>query len=206
MQRFFPPEVGLVTEALTRPLFYVVFGSTLLWAFTAASHNTPWLAALALLALLLTLLTVIDLKHMLLPDILTLPGLALGLALVPLLTPHTMLSSLLGAALGYGLFAALHYGFYALRGYHGLGYGDVKLMAMLGAWVGVLNLPLVLLIASFSALPVFIGHRLFGQGTSQTPLPFGPFLALGGWVAALHGSTLWNTIFTMRMAVVNWLI
>jgi len=74
---------------------------------------------------------------------------------------------------------------------------------MLGTWAGGLNLPLIILLSSFVALPIFV-IRFYLKGTSMsTPLPYGPFLALGGWLSILYGAEIWAFIFHWRAVILN---
>ena len=86
--------------------------------------------------------------------------------------------------------------------YAGMGLGDVKLLAMLGAWVGLTGLPLVLLIASIAAVLWLLVRIPFTNKEKRSPvIPYGPFLALGGAVTALHGPTLWSLLHTLKLEV-----
>lgn len=127
---------------------------------------------------LLWMLAAIDLETGLLPDKLTLTGMLMGMAFNVLWGDPW--DSVLGAALGYGSLWAVAKGFYLLTSEHGMGYGDFKLAAMLGAFLHWQALPFIILIAS--VLGILIGGGLLllrGRGV-RTPIPFGPFLALGG--------------------------
>lgn len=125
----------------------------------------------------------IDIRCLLLPDILTLPLIITGLAAAVLFDPDRLTERALGAALGYvslQLIAALYR---ALRGREGLGGGDAKLLAAAGAWVGAGALPQVILFAALSALAAAGCLRLAGvRLAAHSALPFGPFLALATWV------------------------
>ncbi|MFB4205114.1 A24 family peptidase [Arhodomonas sp. KWT2] len=138
----------------------------------------------------LIVLTVIDLDHFLLPDNLTLPGLWLGLllALVPVFVgPATAIA---GAAAGYLVLWAVYHAFRLITGKEGMGYGDFKLLALLGAWLGWQMLPLVIIVSSFVGAAVGIA-LIAGLGRHRDqPIPFGPYLAAAGWVALLWGDTL----------------
>jgi len=157
--------------------------------------------AAALCAIVLTwfliALTCIDLDHQLLPDSLTLPLLWLGLlasALGLAATGHNLpvdpVSAITGAAAGYLSLWAVYQAFRLLTGKEGMGHGDFKLLAALGAWLGwQMLLPIVLLSAGVGAV---VGIALIGLRRTQrgTPIPFGPFLAGAGWIAMLWGPQL----------------
>lgn len=147
--------------------------------------------ALALCAWLLIALMVIDIQHLLLPDVLTLPLLWLGL-LVNLRGELVPLSdAVLGAASGYLSLWLLYWGFKLTTGKEGLGYGDFKLLAALGAWCGWQRLPLVLLWAALLGIVAIILLRLTGRAGRSDPLPFGPCLALAGWWTLITPWATW---------------
>jgi leader peptidase (prepilin peptidase) / N-methyltransferase len=145
---------------------------------------------LALLAL-----TAIDLEHRLLPDVITLPGIILGL-LLSLVLPHlSFLEAAAGALVGGALFFGIARLYENLAGRRGLGGGDVKLLAMIGAFLGVGALPLVIVIsASLGALTglILVLSQAPGQrrGWRTVSLPYGPFLAAGAWCYLFWGERL----------------
>jgi leader peptidase (prepilin peptidase) / N-methyltransferase len=157
--------------------------------------------AAALCAIVLTwfliALTCIDLDHQLLPDSLTLPLLWLGLlastaglAARGHSLPVDPVSAIGGAAAGYLVLWAVYHGFRLLTGKEGMGHGDFKLLAALGAWFGwQMLLPIVLLSAGVGAV---VGLALIALRRTQrgTPIPFGPFLAGAGWITMLWGPEL----------------
>ena len=142
----------------------------------------------------LVALTLIDLDHQLLPDSLTLPLLWLGLlasltqwVAIGRALPASPSNAILGAAIGYLSLWSIYHLFRLLTGKEGMGYGDFKLLAALGAWLGwQMLLPIVLLSACVGAI---VGILLIVSRRHQrgTPMPFGPFLAVAGWVAMLWG-------------------
>ncbi|HNO61330.1 MAG TPA: A24 family peptidase, partial [Plasticicumulans sp.] len=156
------------------------------WRF-GWSLQTP--AALALTWLLLAL-AVIDLRTFLLPDALTLPGLwaGLALALVPVLAP--LRDAVIGAMAGFLVLWSVYHVFRLLTGREGMGRGDFKLLALLGAWLGWMQLPFVLLASAGVGAVIGILLRVAGQLDTGRPLPFGPFLAAAGWIALLWGQEL----------------
>jgi len=154
--------------------------------------------ATATLVIALAALAWIDARSFRLPDWLTLPLIAAGVALnaISLGTPWT---SLIGVALGYGSFVTLEIGYRRLRGRDGLGRGDAKLMGAAGAWCGGWLLPLIVLSGTLGAL-AFIGVTALVRrrlpDTSQ-PWPFGPWLALGfliGWLHRAYGPGLYPVL------------
>jgi leader peptidase (prepilin peptidase)/N-methyltransferase len=148
----------------------------------------------ALGALLLTwalvALTFIDFDHQLLPDSITLPFLWLGLAFNLFATYTDSASSLIGAMAGYGALWSVYHVFKLLTGKEGMGYGDFKLLAMLGAWMGWQALPAVILISSLVGAIVGIALILLRGHDRNIPIPFGPYIATAGWITLLWGSEL----------------
>ena len=146
--------------------------------------------AAALLTGSLIALAAIDLDHRLLPDRITLPLLWLGLLLSLSGLFATPTDAIIGAAAGYGALWIVFQGFRLATGKEGMGFGDFKLLAVFGAWLGWQALPLIVLIASFAGILIGGGYLLLsGQGRSQ-PLPFGPFLAVAGWIALMWGEAI----------------
>lgn len=148
--------------------------------------------AYTLLLWFLLVLSLIDLDHMLLPDQLTLPLLWLGLLGATTMLPVSPSDAIIGAVAGYGFLWSLYWLFKLLTGKEGLGYGDFKLLAALGAWLGWQLLPLIILLASISGAIVGIGMMLLQRKSKGSPMPFGPFLAAGGIAALLYGEALYQ--------------
>lgn len=167
------------------------------WAFGTADFMAT--ATACLFALLLATLAAVDLKTFYLPDILTLPGLVLGLVLVPVAFHTPWWAPVLGAVVGGGFFWVLGVVFLWLRGYAGLGFGDVKMLAMLGAWVGPVMLLPLLLCTCAVALPVLVIRRVVCPAQAGGPLPFGPFLAAGGWLAFVYGLFVWHLVMVAHL-------
>ncbi len=134
-------------------------------------------------------LSLIDLRSFSLPDFLTLPILAAGLAVTAWTWPPALPAHLLGAALGYTALAGISWLYRRLRGRDGLGLGDAKLLAAGGAWLSWQSLPDVVLIAAVLALAVAIGASLVRHLplSATTRVPFGPFLAAAIWLVWLYG-------------------
>ncbi|WP_136680086.1 A24 family peptidase [Neptunomonas sp. XY-337] len=146
---------------------------------------------------LLIALTFIDLDHYLLPDRITLPLLWLGL-LINTQEMFTSLSSAVwGAAIGYLTLWSIYWLFKLLTGKEGMGYGDFKLLAALGAWCGATSLPLIILLSSVTGVVLAIVMVAFKRHEAQKPLPFGPYLAIAGWIALLWGQQITNAYLGM---------
>ncbi len=142
------------------------------------------------LSWLLIVLALIDLEHQLLPDVITLPGLWLGL-LASLGGWHSEPeASIIGASLGYTTLWLVFHSFRLLTGKVGMGYGDFKLLAMLGAWLGWEMIPAIVLLSSTVGALVGIAMIIFLGHARTKPIPFGPYLALAGWVTLLGGQEL----------------
>jgi general secretion pathway protein O/leader peptidase (prepilin peptidase)/N-methyltransferase len=140
----------------------------------------PLLAAL-LLGWILLALTLIDYDHQLLPDSLTLPLLWLGLLYHVVEDSHFLPEAVMGAVAGYLILWLLYWGFRLLSGREALGYGDFKLLAALGAWLGWADLPVLLLTASACGIVITLLAKALRQRPLNAALPFGPLLALTGW-------------------------
>lgn len=153
------------------------------------------LGALTLTWILLAL-SMIDFDHQLLPDSLTLPGLWLGLG-VNLFNLYTNIeASVIGAIAGYLFLWSIYWVFKLLTGKEGMGYGDFKLLALLGAWLGWQPLPSIILISSFLGALVGISLIIIRQHDKNVPIPFGPYLAFAGWIYLLWGDKLTKIYFT----------
>lgn len=147
------------------------------------------LPAMAMLLLTWGLLamSLIDADHQLLPDILVLPLLWLGLLLNTQGMFVSLSDAVLGAAIGYLSLWSIYWLFKLIMGKEGMGYGDFKLLAMLGAWGGWQVLPLTILLSSLvGAVLGIIILRLQKEGMEK-PIPYGPYLAVAGWIALLWG-------------------
>ncbi|HUP90776.1 MAG TPA: A24 family peptidase [Solimonas sp.] len=150
----------------------------------------PQLLPALLLTWALLALTLIDLHTTLLPDDITLPLLWLGLALSLVPVFADMRSAVLGAIFGYLLLWLIYHLFRLATGKEGMGYGDFKLLAALGAWLGWQSLPQVILMSSACGAVVGLGLILLRRKGRESPIPFGPFLAAAGWITLLWGERI----------------
>jgi leader peptidase (prepilin peptidase)/N-methyltransferase len=169
-----------IVEAITAVIFvcgYLIYG----W--------TPLLAVRLLFACAMIVLFVIDLRHKILPNVITVPGIVIGFVL-SLFLPPGWFASLLGIALGGGALLAIMEVYARARGFEGLGMGDVKMLAMIGAFLGWPLMLLTLVLASFAGSVVGIGLMASRRGGMKTALPFGTFLAVGALVAAVTGDAI----------------
>ncbi len=156
------------------------------WRF-GLSPQTAWGL---LLTWNLVALSAIDIDHQLLPDVMTLPLLWLGLLLNVASTFTDLESAVVGAAAGYLVLWSVYQGFRLLTGKEGMGYGDFKLLAVFGAWLGWQMLPLIILLSSLVGAVAGIAMILLQGRDRSLPIPFGPYLAVAGWIALLWGREL----------------
>jgi leader peptidase (prepilin peptidase)/N-methyltransferase len=150
---------------------------------------TPLLAARLLFACAMIVLFVIDLRHRILPNVITVPGVAVGVALSVVLPPG-IVSSLVGAVAGGGVLWGIGEAYYRWRGVDGLGMGDVKMLAMIGAVLGWQQMLVTLILASLSGSLAGAALILSRRGDMKAALPFGTFLAVGALVAAVAGDAI----------------
>ena len=141
----------------------------------------------------------VDLETRLLPDSITLPLLWSGLAFNVPGTFAPLGDCVIGAMAGYGVLWAVHHGFRLLTGREGMGYGDFKLLASLGAWLGWQALPATVLLASLAGAAAGIALGALGRASRDTRLPYGPFLATAGLLMLYCGDTItatWHAFMT----------
>ena len=173
----------------------VEFLTAVLSALVALQFGWHWQTfAVLVFTWALIALTVIDFDHTILPDVITLPLLWLGLLAslgwqqgIAAPAPTDPRSAILGAVAGYMALWLVYWAFKLVTGKEGMGYGDFKLFAALGAWMGWQMLPLVLLLSAFTG--AVVGIALIGvRGRDRNvPIPFGPYLAAAGWIALMWG-------------------
>ena len=171
------PIIELVTALMTLALASQYDAS---WALFGAMIFTWSLIAL----------TMIDVDHQLLPDDITLPLMWLGLIFSLLGATVSLQDAVLGAMLGYLSLWAVYWLFKLLTGKEGMGYGDFKLLAALGAWLGWQFVPLVILLSSVVGAVCGVAIMFATRRGKDVPIPFGPYLAMAGWIALLWGDTL----------------
>jgi leader peptidase (prepilin peptidase)/N-methyltransferase len=169
-----------VVEAITGAVFlagYLLYGPT------------PLAVARLLFACAMIVLFAIDLRHHLLPNVITVPGIVAGFAFSLFLPPGPV-SSLIGVVAGGGVLYAIAEAYYRLRGVEGMGMGDVKMLAMIGAFLGWPLMIVTLVLASFIGSIVGVAILASGRGGMKAALPFGTFLAIGAIAAAVVGDPL----------------
>jgi leader peptidase (prepilin peptidase)/N-methyltransferase len=177
------PLIELVTAVMTAVLI--------------VKFDWGWqLGAMVAFTWLLIAMSVIDIDHQILPDPMTLGLLWLGLLVNSQGLFTDLESAVYGAALGYGVLWAFFWIFKLATGKDGMGYGDFKLLAALGAWLGFQSLLTIIILSSVVGAIVGIAGILILGRDRQLPIPFGPYLAMAGWIAALWGDdiTRWYLI------------
>ena len=171
------PVIEMITGLLTLSLGFIFAPSLML-------------VGAILLTWSLIALTMIDVDHQLLPDDITLPLLWLGLALNTMGTFVSLQDAVLGAMFGYLILWSVYWIFKLLTGKEGMGHGDFKLLAALGAWLGWQVLPLIILLSSLVGAVVGIALMIIKQRGKEIPIPFGPYLAAAGWISLLWGEQI----------------
>jgi leader peptidase (prepilin peptidase)/N-methyltransferase len=168
------PLVELLSALVSIPIVYS-FGFN---AITCYALFFAWI---------LIALTFIDLDHFLLPDSLTLLLLWAGLILNTFDTFTNIESAIYGAAAGYLSLWSIYWLFKLITGKEGMGYGDFKLLAALGAWMGITALPMIILLSSISGIVIAVLMAIFKKQSFDKPIPFGPYLTIAGFISLLWG-------------------
>lgn len=143
-----------------------------------------------LFAASLVTVSFIDLNHQIIPDILSLPGIVIGLATSFFINHISLLDSLIGIIAGGGVLYLIAISFKYLTGKDGMGGGDVKLLAMIGAWIGWRALPFIVLISSLAGAIIGSAFLLLAGKGLRVRIPFGPFLALGTLLYIFFGCVI----------------
>ncbi|TPG81204.1 prepilin peptidase [Pseudomonas mandelii] len=179
------------TAAISKRYPLTELACGLLSAFIAWHFGFGWQACMALLLSwgLLTM-SLIDAEHQLLPDVLVLPLIWLGLIINSFGLFVSLHEALWGAVAGYMALWSVFWLFKLITGKDGMGHGDFKLLAMFGAWGGWQILPLTLLLSSMVGAVVGVILLRLRNAKTSTPIPFGPFLAIAGWIALLWGGQI----------------
>jgi leader peptidase (prepilin peptidase)/N-methyltransferase len=182
--------------SLRYPLVELMTGGFSAWVAWHFGFGTAAACAL-LVTWSLIALTGIDIDHQLLPDGITLPlmwaGLLAAVAIGPVAgspLPVSAPDALIGAAAGYLSLWLVFHTFRLITGKEGMGYGDFKLFAALGAWLGWKVLPLVILLSAATGAMIGILMIVLRGRDRSAPMPFGPYLAAAGWLAMMYGDSL----------------
>ncbi len=176
--------------------------SVVLTVIAAILFGVSWITlAAAVLSWSLIALSFIDFDHQLLPDSITLSLLWLGLFISlfdSFVGPH---DAIIGALLGYGVLWIIAWAFKHVTGREGMGHGDFKLIAVFGAWFGWQMLPLIVLLASILGAVVGISVMLIRRQKESIPIPFGPYIALAGWISLCWGPSINQAYLTFVTGV-----
>lgn len=165
--------------------------TALLSVLVAIKFGPGWLTAFLLLfTWALVVLTMIDIDHQLLPDDITIPLMWIGLMINTQGMLVDLQSAVIGAIAGYMLLWTVYWLFKLLTGKEGMGYGDFKLLAALGAWMGWQVVPAIILLSSLVGAVIGISLIVFRDQDRNVPIPFGPYLASAGFITLLWGDTL----------------
>ena len=176
--------------------FFIEALTGLILLACAYQFGISWQACWAMVfSLALIVLTFIDIDHQLLPDSITLPLTWLGLILSIFGIFVSANTAIIGACIGYLSLWSIYWVFKLITKKEGMGYGDFKLSAALGAWLGLPLLPNVLLIAALSGIVIALVLRIFKKLEPGNPIPFGPFLALSGWINLIWGVKIGQSYF-----------
>jgi leader peptidase (prepilin peptidase)/N-methyltransferase len=151
---------------------------------------SPLFGVYALFVAALIVISFIDLDHQIIPDVISLPGIPIGVLFSALGSGVPLVDSVLGAVLGGGLLYAVAFAYHAWTGREGMGGGDIKLLAMIGAFLGWRGVLVTLFLGSFTGALIGTGVILARGADARLPIPFGPFLALGGLCALFFGDSL----------------
>ena len=171
------PSVELLNGILTLCLFHR-FGPTLAFA------------VLFLLCSALVVITFIDIEHQIIPDEISLPGIAIGFICSFFLKGHSWLNSLLGILLGGGTLLLVAYTYQRVTGKDGMGGGDIKLLAMMGAFLGWKAVPFIVFASSLVGSVIGISIMLLQKKDGKLAIPFGPYLAFGAVLYIFYGKPL----------------
>lgn len=189
------PVVEFLTGCLSTALFIRYGLSPQYFLFLAFSAS-------------LVIVSFIDLRHKIIPDVISLPGILVGLAAISLfkLNGLSWKDSIIGIIVGGGSLLLIGLVFEWLRGKEGMGMGDVKLLAMIGAWMGYLALPYIVLISSLTGMLIGGGSLLLTRRKLGQKIPYGPFLVLGTLVYLFFGTELrhlWSYYLTFSNRIVS---
>jgi leader peptidase (prepilin peptidase)/N-methyltransferase len=178
------------------PVVELVSGLFALAVFDRYGFSWESLFLYTLIAALIVI-TFIDIDHQIIPDVISLPGIAIGFAASFLVGYISYKESLIGIALGGGLLLSIAWGYYALTRKEGMGGGDIKLLAMLGAFLGWKGVIVTILAASAIGTLVGIAIALRTGGGRKLSVPFGPFISLGAILYVFFGTQMieWYVAF-----------
>lgn len=171
------------------PLIELISGFLFYFLWTQYGWSWHWLFYTLFVSSLLVV-TVIDLHHMIIPDEISLPGILIGLIACFFTGDISWWESLLGAALGGGIFLGIAFLYERFAKQEGLGGGDIKLLAMIGAWLGYRSILAVVVISSAAGSVIGLLVMAAKKKNAKTAIPFGPFLALGALIYLFWGPSI----------------
>ncbi len=191
-------KCGSCGEAISKRYPIVEAPTAVLTAVVAWRFGFGWEAAAAIpLTWALIAISVIDIDHQIIPDSISLPLVWIGLMLSlfhPLAGAEVLFidakTAIVGAVAGYLSLWSVYQLFRLMTGKEGMGYGDFKLLAILGAWLGWQMLPLIILLSAVVGSIVGIAMIIVRRHDRNIPIPFGPYLAAAGWIAMLYGEQI----------------
>lgn len=168
------------------PIIELIAASLALW--TAIHFGLTWQTLCAIiLGWCLIVMSVIDLNEQFIPDEITLSLVWIGLFISLFHLFTTPPNAILGAIIGYLMLWIVAKLFFLVRKKEGMGHGDFKMLAMFGAWMGTASILNTIFIAVIIGLIFSIALLIFGKITREKPIPFGPFIAIGGWITLFYG-------------------
>jgi len=169
----------------------IEFATALMTVALASQYEaSPALLGAMIFTWSLIALTMIDIDHQLLPDDITLPLMWLGIAFSLGGATVSLQDSVLGAMLGYLSLWSVYWLFKLATGKEGMGYGDFKLLAAMGAWLGWQSIPMLILLSSLVGAVCGIALMVATRRGKDIPIPFGPYLAMAGWITLMWGDQL----------------
>ena len=189
---------------LRYPLVELASASLTAWLFATLGFSFEFLSAWLLTSILLILI-VIDWRELRLPNVLTLPGFAIGVVFAAFSVRVDIVDALIGAAVGAGSLLAVAWYFRLRRGIEGMGMGDVKLMAMIGVFLGWRPTIMVIILGSLLGIVYFVIFAARSAEGAATKLPFGTFLGIVAIVMLLWGDTLLTAYATLIYSLSDWL-
>lgn len=184
------------------PAIEVATGAGFVVVYQVFGWTTDSVVAAFFLAAMIVL-AMIDLEHYILPDVITLPGIVLGLALQPWIHWTSLQDALIGAILGAGVLYGVAWIWFVWKGVWGMGLGDVKMLAMVGAFLGWKGVVMTLFLASVTGSLVGALLIVLGRLQLQSKLPFGVFLAAAAVMALFYGQRLLDGYMQMTAAILG---
>ncbi len=178
------PAVELLSALLTLFLFFKF-------------HLSPTFFVLYVFCMALVVITFIDLEHQIIPDSISLPGIVVGFASSFFLPWLSWQNSLIGIVAGGGSLLLVAFGYQLLTKKEGMGGGDIKLLAMMGAFLGWKSIPFIIFTSSLFGSVVGVTLMAVRKKDSQLPIPFGPFLAFGAVLFIFYGRQLIQWYFAL---------